>query len=51
LAERRAVASIYGVGGPKRRGRRSRELLRLAEQAVARLRQALPQEQIAAKMF
>jgi len=51
LPERRAVASIYGVGGPKRRGRRSRELLQLAERALAHLREVLPREQIAAKMF
>jgi len=51
LGERRAIQACFGVGGPKRRGRRSRELLRLAERAVARLRQASPQEQIAAKMF
>jgi hypothetical protein len=51
MPERRAVASIYGVGGPKRRGRRSRELLALAERGVARLREVLPQEHFVAEMF
>ena len=51
LPERRAVASIYGVGGPRRRGRRSRELLALAERAVAHLREVLPPERIAANLF
>jgi hypothetical protein len=51
LPERRAIQACYGVTGPKRRGRRSRELLRLAERAVERLRQALPQEQIAVNLF
>ena len=51
LGERRAIAACFGVGGPRRRGRRSRELLALAERGVAHLREALPQEQIAAKLF
>jgi len=51
LGERRAVQACFGVGGPKRRGRRSREVLRLAERGVAHLREVLPPEQIAAKMF
>jgi hypothetical protein len=49
--ERRALAAIYGVGGAPRRGRRSRELLALAERAVARLRQALPQEHFGVNLF
>jgi hypothetical protein len=49
--ERRAIGAVYGIGGPPRRGRRSRELRRLAERAVARLREVLPSEQIAAEMF
>jgi len=51
MPERRAVASIYGVGGPKRRGRRSRELLALAERALAHLREVLPPEHFAANLF
>jgi len=51
LPERRAIQACFGVGGPRRRGRRSRELLRLAERGLARLRQALPQEHFVAKLF
>ena len=51
LPERRAIQAVYGVTGARRRGRRSRELLALAERAVERLREVLPPEQIAAKMF
>jgi hypothetical protein len=51
LGERRAIAACFGVGGPRRRGRRSRQLLRLAERALAHLREVLPPEQIAAKLF
>jgi len=51
MAERRAVDAIYGVSGPKRRGRRSRELLALAARALERLREVLAQEQIAANLF
>ena len=51
LPERRAIQACFGVGGPRRRGRRSRELLRLAERAVAHLREVLRPEQIAANLF
>jgi len=44
MPERRAVAACFGVGGPRRRGRRSREVLALAEQAVAHLREVLRPE-------
>jgi hypothetical protein len=49
--ERRAIGAVYGIGGPPRRGRRSRELRRLAERALARLREALPAEHFAANLF
>jgi hypothetical protein len=49
--ERRALAAIYGIAGPPRRGRRSAELLALAERAVERLREALPAEHFAANLF
>jgi hypothetical protein len=50
--EKRAIAAIYGVGGAPRRGRRSRELLALAERALARLREVLAREHVvAAKML
>jgi hypothetical protein len=48
--ERRAIQACYGITGPKRRGRRSAELLALAERAVARLRQVLAAEHFPAKM-
>jgi hypothetical protein len=51
LPERRAIQACFGVTGPKRRGRRSREVLRLAERAVERLRQALPPEHFAVNLF
>ena len=51
LPEKRAIQACFGVGGPRRRGRRSRELLRLAERAVERLRQTLPQEHFAVNLF
>jgi hypothetical protein len=47
-AEQRAIDAIYLR---PRRGRRSRELLALAERAVERLRQALPQEHFAGNLF
>ena len=50
-AEKRAIQAVYGVTGPKRRGRRSRELLALAERGVARLREVLPPEHFAVKLF
>lgn len=49
--ERRAINALFGITGPARRGRRSRELLRLAELALERLRQVLPREHFAAKLF
>lgn len=49
--ERRAVNALYGITAPRRRGRRSRELLALAERAVERLRQVLPQEHFVVEMF
>jgi hypothetical protein len=51
MPERRAIQACYGVSGPRRRGRRSRELLRLAERGVAHLREVLPQEHFAANLF
>jgi hypothetical protein len=45
------LQALYGIGGAPRRGRRSRELLALAERAVARLREALPAEHFAANLF
>jgi len=51
MPERRAIQACYGIVGPRRRGRRSREVLRLAERAVAHLREVLPREQIAANLF
>jgi len=51
LPERRAIQACFGVGGPKRRGRRSREVLALAERGLAHLREVLRPEQIVAKMF
>jgi hypothetical protein len=48
--ERRAIQACYGITGPKRRGRRSRELRALAERALARLRQQLAAEHFPAKM-
>jgi hypothetical protein len=50
-AEKRALEALYGVGGAPRRGRRSRELRRLAERAVARLREVLLAEHFAANLF
>jgi hypothetical protein len=51
LPERRAIQAVYGVSGPRRRGRRSRELLRLTERALAHLREVLPREHFVAEMF
>lgn len=51
MPERRAIQACYGVTGPRRRGRRSHELLRLAERALAHLREVLPPEHFAAKLF
>jgi len=51
MPERRAIQACYGITGPKRRGRRSRELLALAERGVARLREVLLPEHFAAKLF
>jgi len=51
MPERRAIQACFGVGGPKRRGRRSAQLLALAERAVERLRQTLPQEHFAVNLF
>jgi hypothetical protein len=48
--EKRALVAIYGIGGAPRRGRRSRELLALAERALARLRQVLAAEHFSPKM-
>jgi hypothetical protein len=49
-AERNAISAVYGIGGRPRRGRRSRELLALAERAVERLREVLAAEHFSAKM-
>jgi len=51
MPERRAIQACYGIVGPRRRGRRSRELLALAERGLEHLREVLPQEHFAAKMF
>jgi hypothetical protein len=51
MGERRAIQACFGVGGPKRRGRRSRELLALAERGVAHLRETLCPEHFAANLF
>jgi hypothetical protein len=50
-AERRAVEAVFGLTGPRRRGRRSRELLALAERAVERLREVLRPEHFTEQMF
>jgi hypothetical protein len=49
--ERLAIQACYGITGPKRRGRRSRELRALEERAVERLRDVLAREHVAAKML
>jgi hypothetical protein len=48
--ERNALVALYGIGGRPRRGRRSRELLALAERAVERLREVLAAEHFSPKM-
>jgi hypothetical protein len=50
-AERNAIGAVYGIGGPRRRGRRSRELLALAERALERLREVLRPEHFRDQMF
>jgi len=51
MPERTAIAAVFGVGGARRRGRRSRELLALAERALAHLREVLRPEHFAVNLF
>jgi hypothetical protein len=51
LPERRAIQACFGIVGPRRRGRRSREVLRLAERGLAHLREVLRPEHFAVNLF